>query len=66
MPRLDDVARRRLARTLVSLEGVIGEAEAQCAEDVEPKLKRLKHLRDDIRIVLDFARADAERRLPKG
>ena len=66
MPGLDGVARRRLARSLVSLEGVIAQFEAQSGEDVEPKLKRLKHLRDDIRIVLDLARKDAARRLQGG
>jgi hypothetical protein len=63
MPGLDAVARRRLARALVSLEGVIAQCEAHVTEDDEPKLELLKHLRDDIRIVLD---QDAARRLPGG
>ncbi len=61
MPGLDAVARRRLARAFISLEGVIAECEAYAKEDVGPKLELLKHLRDDIRIVLD---QDAARRLP--
>jgi len=63
MPGLDAVARRRLARALVSLEGVIAQCEAHAAEDDEPKLELLTHLRDDIRIVLV---QDAARRLPGG
>ena len=63
MPGLDAVARRRLARAFVSLEGVIAQCEAHGDEDVGPKLELLKHLRDDIRVVLD---QDAARRLPRG
>ena len=63
MPGLDAVARRRLARALVSLEGVIAQCEAHATEDGEPKLELLKPLRDDIRTVLD---QDAARRLPGG
>ena len=61
MPALDEFARRRLARALVSLEGVIAQFEAQAMQDVEPKVKRLRRLRDDIRTVLDLARASAGR-----
>ncbi len=61
MPGLDAVARRRLARAFVSLEGLIAQCEAHNKEDVGPKLELLKHLRDDIRVVLD---QDAARRLP--
>ena len=61
MPPLDEFARRRLARALVSLEGVIAQFEAQAMQDVEPKVKRLRRLRDDIRAVLDLARTGAGR-----
>jgi hypothetical protein len=66
VPRLDGVARCRLARALVSLEGVIAHYEAHATEDVEPKLKRLRHLRDDIRVVLGLAHQDAARRSQRG
>lgn len=59
MPQLDEVTRRRLARALVSLEGTIAQFEALAMKDCEPKVKRLQHLRDDIRAVLDLARRNA-------
>jgi len=31
-------------------------------KDCEPKVKRLQHLRDDIRVVLDLARRNAAER----
>jgi hypothetical protein len=63
MPQLDEVARRRLARALVSLEGTIAQFEALAMKDCEPKVKRLVHLRDDIRTVLGLAqRNEAQRR----
>jgi hypothetical protein len=52
MPPLDEFARRRLARALVSLEGAIAQFEAQGTEDVEPNVNRLERLCDDIRAVL--------------
>jgi hypothetical protein len=55
MPPLDEFARRRLGRALVSLEGAIAQFEAQGTEDVEPTVRRLKRLRDDIRTVLALA-----------
>ena len=54
MPPLDEFARRRLGRALVSLEGAIAQFEAQGHEDVEPNIKRLKRLCDDIRTVLEL------------
>ena len=59
MPQLDEFTRRRLARALVSLEGAIAQFEAHAMADVEPKVKRLRHLRDDIHVVLDLARRNA-------
>ena len=56
MPPLDDFARRRLGRALVSLEGAIARFEAHGTDDLEPSVKRLKRLADDIRAVLEFAR----------
>jgi hypothetical protein len=56
MPPLDDFARRRLGRALVSLEGAIARFEAHGTDDVEPSVKRLKRLADDIRTVLELAR----------
>ena len=56
MPPLDDFARRRLGRALVSLEGAIARFEAHGTGDVEPSVKRLKRLADDIRAVLELAR----------
>jgi hypothetical protein len=56
MPPLDDFARRRLGRALVSLEGAIARFEAHGSDDVEPSVKRLKRLSDDIRTVLQLAR----------
>jgi hypothetical protein len=55
MAPLDEFARRRLGRALVSLEGAIAQFESQGQEDVEPNVKRLKRLCDDIRTVLEFA-----------
>ena len=55
MPPLDEFARRRLGRALVSLEGAIAQFEAQGTADVEPNVKRLKRLCDDIRTVLDLS-----------
>ena len=62
MPQLDEVARRRLARALVSLEGTIAQFEALAMKDCEPKVKRLQHLRDDIRTVLRLAQRNAAQR----
>ena len=59
MPQLDEVARLRLARALISLEGTIAQFEANAMKDCEPKVKRLQRLRDDIRVVLDLARRNA-------
>jgi hypothetical protein len=39
----------------VSLEGAIAQFEAQRTKDVEPNIKRLKRLCDDIRTVLALA-----------
>jgi hypothetical protein len=55
MAPLDEFARRRLGRALVSLEGAIAQFEAQGQEDAEPNVKRLKRLCDDIRTVLELA-----------
>jgi hypothetical protein len=55
MPPLDEFGRRRLGRALVSLEGAIAQFEAQGTDDVEPSVRRLKRLRDDIRTVLALA-----------
>ena len=54
MPPLDEFARRRLRRVLMSLEGAIAQFEAQGAEDVQPNVKRLRRLCDDIRTVLEL------------
>ena len=59
MPQLDEVARCRLARALVSLEGAIAQFEIGAIKDCEPTVRRLQHLRDDIRAVLDLARRSA-------
>jgi hypothetical protein len=59
MPPLDDFARRRLGRALVSLQGAIAEFEARGADDVEPNIERLQRLHDDIRTVLQLARDNA-------
>ena len=56
MPPLDEFARRRLGRALVSLEGAIARFEAYGTGDVEPSVKRLKRLAGDIRAVLELAR----------
>jgi len=59
MPQLDEFARRRLGRALVSLEGAIAQFEAQGTEDVEPNVNRLKRLCEDIRAALELARHGA-------
>ncbi|MFL5950576.1 MAG: hypothetical protein ACJ74M_03135 [Gaiellaceae bacterium] len=55
MPALDEYARTRLARTLLSLNGAIALFEAQHSENGEPSVERLKRLRDDIETVLRVA-----------
>lgn len=55
MPPLDEYARRRLGRAIVSLEGAIAQFEAQGTADVEPNVNRLKRLCEDIRAVLELA-----------
>jgi hypothetical protein len=55
MPPLDEFARRRLGRAIVSLEGAIAQFEAQGTADVEPNVNRLKRLCEDIRTVLELA-----------
>jgi hypothetical protein len=60
MPPLDEFARRRLGRALVSLEGAIAQFEAQGTEDVEPNVNRLRRLSDDIGTALELARRGAE------
>jgi hypothetical protein len=55
MPPIDEFARRRLGRALVSLQGAISRFEAQGGEDVEPNVDRLKRLCEDIRSVLEAA-----------
>ena len=55
MPPLDEYARRRLGRAIVSLEGAIAQFEAQGTADVEPNVNRLKRLCEDIRTVLELA-----------
>jgi hypothetical protein len=55
MPPLDEYARRRLGRAIVSLEGAIAQFEAQGTADVEPNVNRLKRLCEDIRTVLALA-----------
>jgi hypothetical protein len=55
MPPLDEFARRRLGRALVSLEGAIAKFEAHGTDDVEPNVNRLRRLADDIRKVLELA-----------
>ena len=62
MPPLDEFGRRRLGRALVSLEGAIAQFEAQGTDDVEPSVRRLKRLRDDIRAVLALAHDGAATR----
>jgi hypothetical protein len=52
---LEEVARRRLARALVSLEGAIAQFQAHGDQDAEPTVKRLKRLCEDIRTVLVLA-----------
>ncbi|HEX9141566.1 MAG TPA: hypothetical protein VF833_05000 [Gaiellaceae bacterium] len=61
MPPLDEFARRRLGRALVSLEGAIARFEAHGTSDVEPNVNRLKRLADDIRAVLRMAHDTAPR-----
>jgi hypothetical protein len=55
MPPLDEFARRRLGRALVSLEGAIARFEAHGNGDAEPSVSRLRRLADDIRAVLRLA-----------
>lgn len=52
MPPLDELTRQRLGRALVSLEGAIAQFQARRTEDVEPNVRRLQKLRDDIHTVL--------------
>ena len=52
MPPLDELTRQRLGRALVSLEGAIARFQAQRTDDVEPNVRRLQKLRDDIHTVL--------------
>lgn len=59
MPPLDEFARRRLGRAIVSLEGAIAQFEAQGTADVEPNVNRLKRLCEDIRTVLELAHHSA-------
>jgi hypothetical protein len=59
MPPLDEFARRRLGRAIVSLEGAIAQFEAQGTSDVEPNVNRLKRLCEDIRMVLELAQRSA-------
>ena len=60
MLTLDDFARRRLRRALVSLEGALTRFETQVAEDdLEPNSTRLKRLCNDIRTALELARHTA-------
>jgi hypothetical protein len=59
MPPLDEFARRRLGRALVSLEGAIAQFEAHGTEDVEPNVNRLKRLCEDIRAALELAQHGA-------
>jgi hypothetical protein len=42
MPPLEEIARRRLARALVSLEGAIAQLQAHGDQDAEPNVKWLK------------------------
>jgi hypothetical protein len=59
MPPIDEFARRRLGRAIVSLEGAIAQFEAQETADVEPNVNRLKRLCEDIRTVLELAQRGA-------
>ena len=59
MPPLDEFARRRLGRAIVSLEGAIAQFEAQGTADVEPNVNRLKRLCEEIRMVLELAHRSA-------
>ena len=52
MPPLDELTRQRLGRALVSLEGAIAQFQARRTEDVEPNVRGLQKLRDDIHTVL--------------
>jgi hypothetical protein len=61
MPPLDEFARARLGRALVSLEGAIARIEAHGNGDVEPSVNRLKRLADDIRAVLGLSHDNAPR-----
>ena len=60
MPPLDELTRQRLGRALVSLEGAIAQFQAQRTEDVEPNVRRLQRLRDDIHTVLRLSQARGE------
>lgn len=60
MPPLDELTRQRLGRALVSLEGAIAQFEAQRPGDVEPNVRRLRRLRDDIHSVLRLSQSRAE------
>ena len=60
MLTLDDFARRRLRRTLVSLEDALARFETQgTQDDVEPNSTRLKRLCNDIRKALELAHHSA-------
>jgi hypothetical protein len=61
MPPLDEFARARLGRALVSLEAAIARFEAHGNGDVGPNVNRLKRLADDIRAVLGLARDNVPR-----
>ena len=60
MPPLDELTRQLLGRALVSLERAIAQFEAQRTEDVEPNVRRLQRLRDDIHAVLRLSQARGE------
>ena len=60
MPPLDELTRQRLGRALASLEGAIAQFEAQRTENVEPNVRRLQRLSDDIHAVLRLTQPRAE------
>ena len=60
MPPLDELTRQRLGRALVSLEGAIAQFQAQRTEDLEPNVRRLQKLRDDIHTVLRLSQPRSE------
>lgn len=62
MPPLDELTRQRLGRALVSLEGAIAQFQARRTEDVEPNVRRLQKLRDDIHTVLRLSQPLGETR----